>query len=393
MNAALHAARRAVTDGSTVQGAGGRALQRLGRTGAVALGLLAATGGALSAQDARESETRGTSSEVSAPRPGARNGAHTSQQNHGYTFRLSDEVTRTPIRYRNRYGVEIAADLYLPKNLDRTSRHPAVVIGPPHGGVKEQSPGVYAQEMARRGFVAIGFDPSPNGESGGEPRHITSPEMFAEDFSAGVDFLGTLPYVDRERIGAIGICGSGGFAMNAARTDTRIKAVATSALYDISRLSRMGWQDGMSDAERRERLTDLARQRWSDVDAGRPALGPTFPAEIPAGLDPITSEFFEYYVADRGRHPRSTGGFTVTSSMAHINAGALSHLEDIAPRRILLITGDQAHSRYFSDTIHAQTQGWSELVVVPGARHIDLYDRMDLIPFDRLEAFFRENLR
>jgi uncharacterized protein len=208
-----------------------------------------------------------------------------------------------------------------------------------------------------------------------------------------VDFLGTLPYVDRERIGAIGICGSGGFALSAARVDPRIKAVATSALYDISRLNRNGFQDVMTDADRRARLAQVARQRWADVDAGRPALDPTFPAEIPAGLDPITAEFFEYYVTDRGRHPRSIGGFTTTSAMSHINAGALDHLEDIAPRRILLITGDRAHSRYFSDTIHAQTQGSSELLVVPGARHIDLYDRTELIPFDRLESFFRENLR
>lgn len=311
----------------------------------------------------------------------------------GYTFELTDEVTRTPVRYRNRFGVEIAADLYRPKSLDESTTHPALVIGPPHGGVKEQGPGVYAQEMARRGFVAVAFDPSYNGESGGEPRHITSPEVFAEDFSAGVDFLGTLPYVGRDRIGAIGICGSGGFALNAAQVDPRIRAVATAAMYDISRVHRHGWQDAMSDDEHRKRLVDIAEQRWADVDAGEPMLTPTFPTEIPDdGLDPITSEFFEYYVADRGRHPRSIGGFTVTSAMAHINAGAVAHLDDIAPRRILLITGDQAHSRYFSDDVHERTNGASDLVVVAGARHIDLYDRTDLIPFDALETFFLEQL-
>lgn len=250
----------------------------------------------------------------------------------GYTFALSDEVTRTPVRYKNRYGIEIAADLYRRNDLDETATHPAIVIGPPHGGVKEQGPGVCPQELADRGFVAIGFDPSYNGESGGEPRHITSPELFAEDFSAGVDFLGTLPFVDRERIGAIGICGSGGFALNAAQVDTRIKAVATSAMYDISGLMRNGWQDSQSDEERQKALVDLAAQRWKDVDAGEPELTPTFPAEIPAdGLDPVTSEFFEYYVADRGHHPRSIGGFTVTSAMSHINFGEVSHLADIAP--------------------------------------------------------------
>src|SRR4051812_28762381 len=250
----------------------------------------------------------------------------------GYTFALSDEVTRTPVRYTNRYGIEIAADLYQRTELDKSVPHPAIVIGPPHGGVKEQGPGVYAQELAKRGFVALGFDPSYNGESGGQPRHLTSPEIFAEDFSAGVDFLGTLPQVDRERIGAIGICGSGGFALSAASVDTRIKAVATAAMYDISGVSRNGWQDSASDDHRHKAPEDLAAQRWEDGDARAPQLGPTFPAEIPAeGLDPITSEFFEYYVADRGHNPRSIGGFTVTSGMSHINFGQLRHLADISP--------------------------------------------------------------
>lgn len=311
----------------------------------------------------------------------------------GYTFVLSGDVTRTAVRYRNRYGIEIAADLYQAKDLDESATHPAIVIGPPHGGVKEQGPGVYAQELARRGFVAIGFDPSYNGESSGEPRHITSPELFAEDFSAGVDFLGTLPNVDRERIGAIGICGSGGFALSAASVDPRIKAVATAAMYDISGVKRDGWLDSSTDTDRRRTLAEIAAQRWVDVDAGEPALSPTFPAEIPAeGLDAITAEFFEYYVAERGHHPRSIGGFTVTSEAAHINFGALRHLADIAPRPILLITGDQAHSKWFSDAVLTKATGPTELVVVPGARHIDLYDRTDQIPFDTLDAFFTKHL-
>lgn len=315
-------------------------------------------------------------------------------QSDNYTFVLSDDVTRTPVRYQNRFGIEIAADLYRRKDFDESVSHQALVIGPPHGGVKEQGPGVYAQEMARRGFVALAFDPSYNGQSSGEPRHITSPEVFVEDFSAGVDFLGTLPSVDREQIGAIGICGSGGFALSAAQVDPRIKAVATAAMYDISGMNRNGWQDSATADDRRQTLARVAQQRWADVDAGQPALTPTFPAEIPAeGLDPITSEFFEYYVADRGHHPRSIGGFTVTSTPAHINFGALQHIEDIAPRPILLITGDQAHSRYFSDTIHQQAAGHSELVVVPGARHIDFYDRTDVIPFDQLKGFFSAHLK
>ncbi len=320
--------------------------------------------------------------------------AATSPEMGPYTFDLADDVTRTRVTYRNRYGIEIAADLYRSAGLDETVRHPALVIGPPYGGVKEQGPGVYAQEMARRGFVAIGFDPSYNGQSGGLPRHVASPEIFAEDFSAGVDFLGSLPYIDREKIGAIGICGSGGFALNAAQVDQRIKAVATSAMYDISGVARNGWLNSGTDEQRRAMLAELADQRWRDVDAGEPTLTPQFPTEIPAdgGPDPITSEFFEYYVADRGHHPRSIGAFTVTSGMAHLNFGELRHLADIAPRPILLVTGENAHSRWFSDTVREQAAGPTEMVVVPGARHIDLYDRTDVIPFDELEEFFTTEL-
>ncbi|MDR7161932.1 alpha/beta hydrolase [Arthrobacter sp. BE255] len=311
----------------------------------------------------------------------------------GLTFSTAPEVTRTSVRYQNRYGIEIAADLYLPKGLDESAKHSAIVIGPPYGGVKEQGPGVYGNELARRGFIAVAFDPSYNGESGGEPRHVSSPDIFAEDFSAGVDYLGTLPYVDRERIGAIGICGSGGFALSAAQVDPRIKAVATSAMYDISRVSRNGWLDSQSDEERRTGFEVIAAQRWADVDASEPALTPVFPDEFkPESLDPVTAEFHEYYVTDRGRHPRSIGGFTVTSSLSHINMGALAHLKDITPRPILLITGEHAHSRYFSDTVYEQAAEPKELIVVPGARHIDLYDRTDLIPFDRLEDFFTKGL-
>lgn len=310
-------------------------------------------------------------------------------ENGGYTFALSDDVIRTPVRYRNRYGIEIAGDLYRARSLDASAKHGALVIGPPHGGVKEQGAGIYAQEMAKRGFVALAFDPSYNGESGGEPRHVTSPEIFAEDFSAGVDYLGTLPEVDRNRIGAIGICGSGGFALSQAAVDPRIKAVATSAMYDISRMLRNGWEDSGSDEDRRSMLDTLAAQRWADVDAGQPQLQPVFPATMPAeGPNPITREFFEYYVEPRGHHPRSIGAFTLTSGMAHVNFGQLRHLADIAPRPVLLISGEHAHSLYFSKSVHAQIPQGSELVVVPGARHIDLYDRVEVIPFDRLESFF-----
>ena len=270
----------------------------------------------------------------------------------GYTFVLSDEVTRTPVRYTNRYGIEIAADLYRLKDFDDTLSHPAIVVGPPHGGVKEQGPGVYAQELARRGFVAIGFDPSYNGESSGQPRHVTSPEIFAEDFSAGVDYLGTLPYVDRDRIGAIGICGSGGFALSAASVDPRIKAVATSAMYDISGVKRDGWQGTATDQDRRQAALRRRNAALGGCRRRRAGALPHVPLRDPGRASTRSpSEFFEYYVADRGHHPRSIGGFTLTSEPAHINFGALRHVADISPRPVLLITGDQAHSKWFSDDV------------------------------------------
>ncbi|MDO4888066.1 MAG: alpha/beta hydrolase [Actinomycetaceae bacterium] len=313
-----------------------------------------------------------------------------------YRFTLAPTVARKHVHYENRYGIEIAGDLYQPKDLDESTAHPAVVIGPPHSAVKEQAPGVYANALAQRGFVALAFDPSFNGESGGKARRVTSPEIFAEDFSAGVDFLGSLPYVDRRRIGVIGICGSGGFALSAARVDTRIRAVVTSAMYDISGVSRDGWQNTMTDTERRERVEALSEQRWKDVDAGAAEVIRYFPEEpadaVPEGLDPIASEFFEFYGTTRGRHPRAAGGFTTTSWQAHINFGALRHLEDIAPRPILLVTGDRAHSRYFSDEVYEQAPGPKELIVVEGARHIDLYDDTDLIPFDAIADFLTNNL-
>lgn len=313
------------------------------------------------------------------------------------TFKLSDEVTHEKVSYPNRYGITLSADMYLPKNMDRFKKYPALVIGTPYGGVKEQGAGIYAQNMAERGFVAIAFDESFNGESGGEPRHVSSPEIFSEDFSAGVDFLGTRPFVDRNRIGAIGICGSGAFSLKAAQVDHRIKAIATASMYDMSRVIRNGWQDGMSAKERNKMLDGLGEQRWKDFENGTPMLPEGFPSEptasIPEGLDPISSEFWEYYAMERGHHPRSHGPFTATSNMAFINFPLMNFVEDISPRPILFIMGENAHSRYFTEDAYKLAAEPKELVLVPGARHIDLYDRVDMIPFDKLEDFFIKVLK
>ena len=313
------------------------------------------------------------------------------------TFKVSSKVIREEVSYKNRYGLTVAADLYLPKDMDKSKKHAALIVGTPYGGVKEQGAGIYAQTMAERGFVAMAFDESFNGESGGEPRRVSSPDIFVEDFSAGVDFLGTRPFVDRNKIGAIGMCGSGGFAITAAQVDRRIKAVATASMYDMSRVIRKGWKDGMTDEQRNQALDQLGEQRWKDFETGNPKLTPSFPGEpvvaVPEGLDPISSEFFEYYAMNRGYHPRSIGAFTMTSGLSFMNFPLMNHIGGISPRPILFIIGENAHSRYFSEDAYKQAAEPKELFIVPGARHIDLYDKTDLIPFDKLTAFFTANLK
>lgn len=318
-------------------------------------------------------------------------------QNRERTFTLSDDVTVEKVTYKNRYGIEVSAEMYTSKTLDRSKRHPAIIIGTPYGGVKEQGAGIYAMTLARRGFVTLAFDESFNGESGGEPRHVSSPDIFVEDFSAGVDFIGTRPFVDRNRIGVIGICGSGGFAVTAAQVDKRIKAVVTASMYDMSRVNHYGWEDSMSKEEYDKMLDRLGEQRWEDFEKGEPQYIPSFPEEVtdsvPAGLDPISAEFWEYYAMERGHNPRARGGFTTTSNMAFINFPLMNYIETISPRPILFIIGENAHSRYFSEDAYRRAAEPKELYIVPGARHIDLYDRTDMIPFDKIESFFREYLK
>lgn len=309
-----------------------------------------------------------------------------------YTFELSEKVNRKPVSYNNRYGIRIAADLYTAKNMDENSRYPALVIGPPYGGVKEQGPGVYANQLAQRGFVVLAFDPAYMGESGGSPRNVSSPDIFAENFSAGVDFLGTLSFVDREKIGAVGICGSGGFALSAAQVDVRIKAVATASMYDITAAARMG----MTEENRTEFLKMLGEKRWEDFENGAPEYIPAFPdtpdQSVPAGLEGPNAEFYSYYGVKRGHHPNARGNFTTTSQLAMLNFRSLDFVQEISPRPILMIVGEQAHSRFFSENVYEAAAEPKEIYVVPDAIHIDLYDRVDKIPFDKLEDFFKKNL-
>ncbi|URJ60958.2 alpha/beta hydrolase [Paenibacillus polymyxa] len=311
-----------------------------------------------------------------------------------YIFELSDNVTRKSVSYKNRFGIKIAADLYLPKNFDESKKHKAVIIGAPYGGVKEQGSGIYAQNMAERGFVALAFDPSFNGYSSGEPRHLSSPDLFVEDFSAAVDYVGTRSFVDRNQIGVIGMCGSGGFAISAAQVDRRIKAVATVSMYDISRAQRNGFKDSLTEEDRNRILDEIAEQRYAEFEDNTPVLTQRgAPIGFDEHTDPIGREFGEFYSTPRGYHHNSLTQFTVTSSMSFMNFPLLTYIKSISPRPILFIMGEHAHSRYFSEDAYELAANPKELCIVPNAGHVDLYDKTNLIPFDKLESFFTENLK
>ena len=315
-----------------------------------------------------------------------------------YIAALPSDVERTHVTFRNRYGIMLAGDLYVARSADTAVRHPALIVGAPYGGVKEQGPCVYAGELARRGFVVLTFDAPFMGESGGEPRRTSGPEMFAESFSAAVDYLGLHSQVDRERIGVIGICGSGGFALSAAAMDTRIRAVATASLFDVSHAARLGL-DAEALAGQKDRLS---RQRWTDAEKGESEWIPSFPDNptdsIPSGLQGIFAEFYSFYATERGFHPHARGNFTTTSNLAFMNYSLLEHIREIAPRPILIIAGEKAESKFMSDRVYELAAEPKEYIIVPDANHIDLYDgggreRHDKIPFDKLEFFFKANLQ
>ncbi|HEX8126068.1 MAG TPA: alpha/beta hydrolase [Allosphingosinicella sp.] len=308
-------------------------------------------------------------------------------------FPKSNRVDHRKVTFGNRYGISLAADLYSPKRPGN-GRLPALAVGGPFGAVKEQSSGLYAQTMAERGFVALAFDPSYTGESGGEPRNLASPDINTEDFSAAVDFLGLQRFVDRERIGIIGVCGWGGMALNAVAVDKRVKAVAAVTMYDMSRVMSKGYDDSMTLAQRTRTLEQLARQRWQDAERGTPAYGPPM-NELKGGEAQFLIDYHDYYKTPRGFHPRSinsNGSWTVTNPLSFMNMPLLSYIDEIAPRPLLLIHGQNAHSRYFSETAYAAAAEPKELMIVPGASHTDLYDRTDVIPFDKLASFFRRSL-
>lgn len=307
------------------------------------------------------------------------------------TFAESDRVDHKKVSYTNRLGIDLVADLYVPKGLDRSQRHSALVVGTPFGAVKEQASGVHAQAMAERGFVTLAHDPSYVGESGGQPRRIASHEAMVEDFSAGVDFLGGLPFVNRNQIGAIGVCGSGGFALGAAEIDPRIKAVATVSMYDIGLGNRQGLSRDFDLETLKERLRQVADQRWTEVDGAPRAMAIGTPEKLTEEMGPIPREFFDYYRTPRGYHPRGTTAFTVTSMAPMASFYSFDKLDWVSPRPVLFISGTEAHSRHFSEMAYERASEPKTLHWVEGAGHVDLYDRAELIPFATIQTFFENS--
>ena len=318
----------------------------------------------------------------------------------GYSFLLRDTVKREKVRFHNRYGIELCGDLYLPK--ESGGKLAVVAVSGPFGAVKEQCSGLYAEELASRGFAALAFDPSFIGESGGEARNVASPDINTEDFSAAVDFLSTRDFVDPEKVGILGICGFGGMALNAAAMDTRIKATVASTMYDMTRVNAKGYFDAADSADARyETKKALNAQRTEDYKNGTYARAGGVVDPLPEDAPFFVKDYYDYYKTERGyteRSLNSNDGWNVTSSLSFINMPILRYTNEIRSA-VLVIHGEKAHSCYFSRDAFADMvkdnpcADNKELLIIPGAVHTDLYDRKDIIPFDRIEQFFREYLK
>lgn len=313
-------------------------------------------------------------------------------------FYKSDRVTLEKVTFKNQYQLNVAGNLFIPNNLDRNAVNPAIVVGHPMGAVKEQSANLYATKMAEKGFVAMSIDLPFWGESEGQPRNAVSPDIYAEAFSAAVDFLGTRPFVDRERIGAIGICGSGSFVISAAKIDPRLKAIATVSMYDMGAANRNALNHSQTVEQRKQIIAAAVEQRYVEFTGGETEFTGGTVHELTADTHPIQREFYDFYRTPRGEvtpaggSPLTTTHPTLTSNIKFMNFYPFNDIETISPRPMLFISGDQAHSREFSEDAYKRAAEPKELVWVAGAGHVDLYDRVDLIPFDKLTSFFNQHL-
>lgn len=341
---------------------------------AAAFGVLSATGGAAFAADS----------------PVAASGAD--------NFYQSDKVAVRKVVFQNQYRMEVAGNLFTPKNLDRSRKSPAILVGHPMGAVKEQSANLYATKMAEQGFVALSLDLSFWGESAGQPRNAVAPDLYAESFSAAVDYLGTQAFVDRQKIGAIGICGSGSFVISAAKIDPRMKAIATVSMYDMGAANRNALNHSQTLEQRQQIIAAAAEQRYVEFTGGAVQYTSGTEHALAADTHPIQREFYDFYRTPRGEFtpkgasPRTTTHPTLSSNAKFMNFYPFNDIETISPRPLLFITGDQAHSREFSEDAFRRAAEPKELHYVPGAGHVDLYDRVTLIPWDRLASFFTRHL-
>ena len=332
--------------------------------------------------------TAGTSTVFAADRPADAD-----------NFYMSDKVEVQKVTFKNQYKMNIAGNLYLPKDMDKSKKHAAIIVGHPMGAVKEQSADLYAVKMAERGFVTMSVDLAFWVGSDGQPRNAVAPELYAETFSAAVDYLGTGPFADREKIGAIGICGSGSFAISAAKIDPRLKAVATISMYDMGAANRNGLNHSLTLAQRKQIIADAAEQRYVEFQGGATKYTSGTVHEITEKSNPIEREFYDFYRTPRGEFtpagssPLLTTHPTLSSNTKFMNFYPFNDIETISPRPLLFITGDQAHSKEFSEDAYKRAAEPKELYYVAGAGHVDLYDRVELIPFDKLESFFKANLK
>jgi uncharacterized protein len=382
MSTTFHTAGQMATRAAT------RSRKRRGRmklAGSAAVLAVLAAAGCTSA----DQNTAASSPSLAQPTPNLAAGDTSNGADNFYT---SDHVTVQKVTFKNQFQMNVTGNLFVPNDLDRNTKNAAMVVGHPMGAVKEQSANLYAAKLAEQGFVTMSLDLSFWGESDGQPRNLVAPDIYSEDFSAAVDYLRTQSFVDTERIGALGVCGSGSFVISAAKIDPRIKAVATVSMYDMGGASRNGLRHSVTPEQRQDILAQAAQQRDVEFSGGETEYTSGTPEELNDQSTPIEREFYDFYRTARGHSPDTTTHPTLSSNVRFMNFYPFEDIETISPHPMLFITGDQAHSREFSEQAYQLAAEPKQLVIVPGAGHVDLYDRVDLIPFDTLATFFRDNL-